>query len=158
MAKSRKGKTKRFAIKMAKMIVNGKFEKCPKEKKGELFLLSLDWAKDSLEGEQYEIFITALYEAESTQETQLELAIDRELSRIMGKLSLEEKIALEKPTPLADPNGKGKSYCERELERLKKIRTFRPLTLNEEESFNYCKGTLESEEAERVYLNGGKEE
>lgn len=155
MAKSRKGKTKKTAIKMAKMIVNGKFEKCPKEKKGELFLLLLDWAKDSLKGEQYEIFITALYEAESTQETQLELAIDRAVSHILGKLSLEEKIALEKPTPLVDPNNKDKSYCERELERLKKIKTYRPLTLNEEESFNYCKGTLESAEAERVYLNGG---
>lgn len=156
MAKSRKGKTKRFAIKSAKLIINGKFEKCPTERKPNLFLMLLDWAKDDLKGEQQEIFLTALYEAESTQEAQLELALDRGLSKITGTLSLEEKVALEKPTPLIDPTNK-KSFCERELERLKKIKTFRPLTISEEESYNYCKGTLESIEAERVYLNGGEE-
>lgn len=155
MAKSRKGKRaiKNMLIKQIKDLIEKKFKECPYTKRKELFLRLVEWAKNELSSEQHELFIKSLYEAEITQEVQMELALDRALSKINGGLSLEEKIALEKPCPIKDPNS-DKPWAQRELERLKKVKGYRPLTDSEEETYNYCKGTLDSEDAEARYLNG----
>ena len=85
MAKSRKGKTKRFAITCQKRMLNIKFKECPKEKRKELFLSLVDWGKSALNEEQQEIFFTALYEAESTQEVQMEIGLEKALANIRGE-------------------------------------------------------------------------
>ena len=84
MAKSRKGKTKRFAINMQKRLIDSKFKECPKGKEKDLFLMLEEWGKEHLKDQQQEIFLTALYEAESTQSAQMELALDKGLEKIRG--------------------------------------------------------------------------
>ena len=86
MAKSRRGKTKRFAINMQKRLIDSKFKECPKGKEKELFLMLENWAKSDLTEEQSEIFLTALYGANATQEIQMEIAIDRALEKMKGNL------------------------------------------------------------------------
>lgn len=155
MAKSRKGKksVKALCVAKTKEIIERKFKECPSNKRAELFLMLIEWANNELTSEQHEVFIKGLYEAEITQEVQMELAIDRALSKINGGLTLEEKLALEKPCPIKDPNST-LSWASRELARLSKVKGYRPLTIQEEETYNYCKGTLSSEDAEARYLNG----
>jgi hypothetical protein len=86
MAKSRKGKTKRFAINSAKRLLETKFKSCPKGKEKELFLMLEEWAREELKGEQQEIFLEALYSAEITQSIQMEIALDKGLARVRGDI------------------------------------------------------------------------
>lgn len=157
MAKSRKGKiaSKRLCISQQRELIERKFKECPINERKDLFLGLEDWAKKELNEQQQEIFLEALYSAEITQSTQMEIALDKGLAKIRGEFESESLKALEQPEPLADINSTGKSWAERELARLTKLKRHRPLTEEEEETYYYCKGTLESEEFERVYLNGG---
>ena len=157
MAKSRKGKTTRFWINSTKKMIETKFKSCPKGKEKELFLMLEEWGQKELKDKQQEIFLTALYNADCTQAVQMEIALDKGLAKIRGEQEQETLEELEKPVPLIDPNSK-QSWCERELNRLNKLKNHRPLTSEEEETRFYCKSTLDSERAERFYLNGGDNE
>lgn len=85
MSKSKKGKksSRNLAIKQLKKHIDEKFLKCPLMDRKQLFIELKEWG-ESL-GENGEIFLEALYQAESTQQTQLEIALDDALNKIEGK-------------------------------------------------------------------------
>ena len=85
MSKSQKGKkaSKNLAIKQMIKNINEKFSECPSKDRKKLFLELKEWG-ESL-GENGEIFLEALYQAESTQEAQLEIALEKGLKRIRGE-------------------------------------------------------------------------
>lgn len=85
MSKSKKGKkaSKNLAIKQIKKYINEKFIECPLKDRKKLFIELKEWG-ESL-GENGEIFLEALYQDESTQQTQLEIALDDALNKIEGK-------------------------------------------------------------------------
>lgn len=84
MAKSRRGKTRQFAINSAKKLLEIKFKQCPKGKEKELFLMLEEWAKHELGEQQQDIFLKALYSADITQSIQMEIALDKGLTKIRG--------------------------------------------------------------------------
>ena len=85
MSKSRKGKnaSKNLCIKQLTKYINDKFVECPLLDRKKLFFKLKEWG-ESL-GENGELFLTALYQAESTKQTQLEIALDEALKKIEGK-------------------------------------------------------------------------
>ena len=50
------------------------------------------------------------------------------------------------------------SWCQQRLMELKEIQKERELTEEEWDTYNYCDGTLKSEDWERDYFNGELEE
>ena len=50
-----------------------------------------------------------------------------------------------------------RSWCERELKRLKYLKKHRTLTVEEEETYYYCKSTIDSIDSECRFLNGESE-
>lgn len=84
MAKSRKGKkaSRNACIKQFKQLLNAKFEKCPTTKRKQLFVSLEQWARKELNAECCEMFLTALFECQATQDTQFEIAIDKALNEI----------------------------------------------------------------------------
>lgn len=59
-----------------KAIIDSKFKECPLDKKKELFESLEKWAQTELDEKQSQLFLEALYDAESTQTTQIMLALD----------------------------------------------------------------------------------
>ena len=87
MAKSRKGKKsiKAKLIKDFEKTINNKFEECPITKRKELFLELENWAKNELNEECCEMFLTALYNAKATESVRMEMALDKAIQRIRGQ-------------------------------------------------------------------------
>ena len=82
--RSRKGKkaSKTLAINNLKKLIDEKFKKCNFDDRRKLFEDLQAWAKDNLGETQYELFLTALYEAESTQDIQLTIGLEKALEKI----------------------------------------------------------------------------
>ena len=74
-----------LAIKQCEKIINEKFIKCSYADREKLFLSLEKWANDELGETQRKIFLTALYNAKETQETQLSLALTRALKNLKGE-------------------------------------------------------------------------
>lgn len=85
MSKSRKGKksSRNLAIKQMIKTINKEFLECPLMDRKKLFLELKEWG-ESL-GENGDIFLEALYQAETTQSAQLEIALEKGLKRIRGE-------------------------------------------------------------------------
>ena len=84
MAKSRKGKqaSKNLLIKRFEKLIDDKFAKCPFDNRTELFEELEKWAKNELNEECCEMFLEALYNAKSTQDTQLTIGLEKAIERI----------------------------------------------------------------------------
>ena len=67
-----------------KTIIDNKFNECPLNKKKALFESLEEWAKTELDEKQSQLFLEALYDAQSTQNAQLEIALDKALNKIEG--------------------------------------------------------------------------
>ena len=84
MAKSRKGKraSRNDCIRQFKQLLTAKFEECPITKRKQLFIELEQWARKELNAECCEMFLTALFECQATQDAQFEIAIDKALNEI----------------------------------------------------------------------------
>lgn len=82
--RSRKGKkaSKTLAINNLKKLIDEKFEKCNFDDRRTLFEDLQKWAKDNLGETQYELFIEALYQAKSTQDIQMTIALEKALEKV----------------------------------------------------------------------------
>lgn len=82
--KSKKGKqaSKRIAIKQLTKLIDEKFKNCNFDDRRQLFEDLQVWAKDNLGETQYELFIEALYNAQSTQDIQLTIGLEKALNKI----------------------------------------------------------------------------
>lgn len=70
------------ALKKATEIIDEHFKKCPITKRKALFRELEAWADNDLSDEARDIFIEALYSAESTYETRLVLAVEKAVSNM----------------------------------------------------------------------------
>jgi len=82
--KSRKGKkaSRRLAVENMKKLIDEKFSKCKFDDREKLFDNLQKWAYESLSKEACEIFIEALYNADSTQDIQMTRTLTKALERI----------------------------------------------------------------------------
>ena len=85
MSKSKKGKkaSKNLTIKQMQKLINEKMQQCPFNDRKQLFTELEKWGQEL--GENGELFLTALYKAESTQQIQQEIALEKGLKRIRGE-------------------------------------------------------------------------
>lgn len=84
MAKSRKGKkaSKNLMIKKFERLIDDKFNQTPYHERTALFVMLEKWANTELNKECCDIFLTALYNAQSTQDIQITIAFEKEFERI----------------------------------------------------------------------------
>ena len=84
MSRSRLGKkaSKKLAIENLKKLIDEKFEKVNFDDRRKLFEDLQAWAKNTMNEEACDMFIQALYEAKSTQDIQLTMALENALERI----------------------------------------------------------------------------
>ena len=87
MAKSRKGKQaiENMLVLQFEKLINEKFEKCPFDKRTEMFEELEKWAYKELNEECCEIFIKALHNAQITQDIQISIGLEKALKKIMAK-------------------------------------------------------------------------
>ena len=87
MSKSRKGKqaSKNLLIKRFEKIIDDKVAKCPFDKRTELFEELENWAKSELNDECCDMFLEALYNAQSTQDIQLSIAVEKAIIKHFSK-------------------------------------------------------------------------
>ena len=78
MATSRKGKkaSRNFMIKKFERMIDDKIAHCPFDERTDMFLKLEKWAKTELNEECCDIFLTALYNAQSTQDIQLTIGLE----------------------------------------------------------------------------------
>ena len=69
-------------IKKIKKQINEDFEECPINKRKGLFIGLEEWGKGIENDEARDIFLTALYDAENTQDTQILLAVDKAVDKL----------------------------------------------------------------------------
>ena len=72
----------REIIKKFKMIIDTKFKKCPLNMRVALFKELEKWGQNELGNEESYLFLTALYDADSTLEVQVKIQLDNLLERI----------------------------------------------------------------------------
>lgn len=84
MSKSRKGKKASYnlAIKHCEKVINEKFKNLDFNARKELFKNLEEWAKKELGETQKEIFMKALYNAESTQDIRISIALTEAFNKI----------------------------------------------------------------------------
>lgn len=70
-------------IKSFEKIIDDKFNACDITKHKRLFLSLEKWAREDLNDECCDIFLEALYNAKSTQDTRILLAVERGVSKIL---------------------------------------------------------------------------
>lgn len=64
-----------------KAIIDNKFKECPLAKKKALFESLEKWGQTELDEKQSQLFLEALYDAESTQETQITIVLNNYLKK-----------------------------------------------------------------------------
>lgn len=87
MAKSRIGKkaSKNLMIKKFEKLIDEKIAKCPFDKRTDMFLELEKWANKELNQECCDIFLTALYNAQSTQDIQITIAFEKAIIKHFSK-------------------------------------------------------------------------
>ena len=76
-------KNPKYLIKKFEKLIDEKFAKCPFDKRTELFEELENFAKNELHIKYCEIFLTALYNAQSTQDVQLTIGLEKAIERII---------------------------------------------------------------------------
>lgn len=76
-------KNRQRALKRAVEIIDEHFKKCPITRHKALFVELEAWANSDLTDEARDIFIEALYTAESTNDTRILLAVEKAVSKIL---------------------------------------------------------------------------
>lgn len=84
MAKSRKGKkaSKNLMVKRIEKLIDERFNQTPYQERTALFVMLEKWANNELNKECCDIFLTALYNAQSTQDIQIAMAFEKAVKRI----------------------------------------------------------------------------